>query len=245
MKDGRGVSGVNGPEAAPSARLISVNVSVPKEVEHKGRVVSTGIFKEPVAGRVRLRLLNLDGDRQADLRVHGGFDKAVYAYPVEHYEDWRRFLGRDGFGFGQFGENFTVEGLLEDEVYVGDVFRVGGATLQVSQPRSPCFKLGIKMGSQRFLKPFLASGRVGFYLRVLEEGGVEAHDVIERVRTDPARLSVREVSRLMYLDRDDLGGARRAAGVAALAVGWRREFAERLAGAYGGTEAAEGTTREG
>jgi MOSC domain-containing protein YiiM len=173
----------------------------------------------------------VEGDRQADLRVHGGVDKAVYAYPFEHYEHWKRELGREDLGFGQFGENFTVEGLLEDAVYIGDVFRVGSTVMQVSQPRTPCFKLGIKMGTQRFLKPFLASGRVGFYLRVLEEGEVGAGDSIERVRTDPARLSVREVSRLMYLDREDLDGARRAAAVEALAAGWRRSFEERLAAA--------------
>jgi MOSC domain-containing protein YiiM len=215
----------------PDLKLLSVNVSLPKIAVHDGGVVLTGIFKEPVAGRVRVSTLNVEGDRQADLRVHGGVDKAVYAYPFEHYEHWKRELGREDLGFGQFGENFTVEGLLEDAVYIGDVFRVGSTVMQVSQPRTPCFKLGIKMGTQRFLKPFLASGRVGFYLRVLEEGEVGAGDSIERVRTDPARLSAREVSRLMYLDREDLDGARRAAAVEALAAGWRRSFEERLAAA--------------
>ncbi len=210
-------------------KLLSVNVSLPKLVVHDGGMVLTAIFKEPVAGRVRLSRLNLEGDRQADLRVHGGEHKAVYAYPFEHYDHWQRELGREDFGFGQFGENLTVQGLLENAVHVGDVFRVGSALVQVSQPRTPCFKLGIKIGSQRFLKPFLISGRVGFYLRVLEEGEVRAGDAIEEVRRDPARLSVREVSRLMYLDRRDLDGARHAARVEALAPSWRSSFEERLA----------------
>jgi MOSC domain-containing protein YiiM len=191
-------------------------------------MVMTGIFKEPVAGRVRLTTLNLEGDRQADLRVHGGVHKAVYAYPFEHYDHWRRELGRDDLGYGQFGENLTVQGLLEDDVHVGDVFRVGTALLQVSQPRTPCFKLGIKMGTQSFLKPFLRSGRIGFYLRVLEEGEVGEGDAIARIRSDPDRLSIREVSRIMYLAPDDVDGARRALRVQALSPTWRDSFAKRL-----------------
>jgi MOSC domain-containing protein YiiM len=221
-------------ENARPVKLVSVNVSLPKLVVHDGGLVSTGIFKEPAAGRVRMRTLNLDGDRQADLRVHGGPHKAVYAYPVEHYDHWRGELGRDDLRDGQFGENLTVQGLLEDEVYVGDVLRVGRAVVQVSQPRTPCFKLGIRMGTQTFLKPFLRSGRVGFYLRVLEEGDVGAGDAIERVHPDPERLSIREVSRIMYLDPDDLEGARRALRVAALSPTWRDSFAERLAAAREG-----------
>jgi MOSC domain-containing protein YiiM len=215
-------------------KLLSVNVSLPKLVAHDGGMVLTGIFKEPVAGRVRMRTLNLDGDRQADLRVHGGVHKAVYAYPFEHYDHWRRELRRDDLRHGQFGENLTVEGLLEDEVHVGDVLRVGNAVVQVSQPRTPCFKLGIKMGTQRFLKPFLRSGRIGFYLRVLEEGDVGEGDAIERVRSDPERLSIREVSRILYLDPEDLDGARRALRVEALSPTWRNSFAERLARARQG-----------
>ncbi len=212
-------------------KLVSVNVSLPKLVVHDGGMVLTGIFKEPVSGRVRVTTLKLEGDGQADLDVHGGAHKAVYAYPCEHYDHWRRELGRNDFGFGQFGENLTVEGLLEDVVHIGDVFRVGSALLQVSQPRTPCFKLGIKMGTQSFLKPFLWSGRIGFYCRVLEEGEVGAGDPIHAVRTDPARLSVREVSRLMYLDKSDLEGARRAAAVEALTPAWRQSFEERVNGA--------------
>ncbi|MGH7563069.1 MAG: MOSC domain-containing protein, partial [Gemmatimonadota bacterium] len=146
----------------PTRQLLSVNVSLPRPVEHEHETVWTGIFKEPIAGRVALRRLNLDGDRQADLSVHGGVDKAVYAYPVEHYDHWRRELGRD-LPFGQFGENFTVSGMLEASTSIGDVYLIGTAVVQVTQPRTPCFKLGIRMGDRRFLRPFLASGRTGFY----------------------------------------------------------------------------------
>ena len=179
-------------------KLISVNVSRPKEIAARGRTVTTGIFKEAVAGRVRLGRLNLEGDGQADLRVHGGPNKAVYAYPSEHYDYWKRELGRSNLVFGQFGENLTVEGMLESEVHLGDVFKVGSAVVQVSQPRSPCYKLGIRMGSSGFPKLFLASGRPGFYLRVLEEGEVGAGDPIELAHADPDRLSVLEASRLSF-----------------------------------------------
>jgi MOSC domain-containing protein YiiM len=209
-------------------QLVSLNVSLPKPVEQDGEIVWTGIFKEPVSGRVLLRRLNLDGDRQADLSVHGGIDKAVYAYPAEHYEHWNRVLGRD-LPFGQFGENFTVTGMLEADTSIGDVYRVGTAVVQVTQPRTPCFKLGIRMGDRRFLKPFLASGRTGFYLRVVEEGEVGAGDVIELVRADPAGVTVAEILRLGYEDTDDLEGARRAAAVEALSQGWREWFTTRAA----------------
>ena len=210
-------------------KLLSVNVSPPAEVVHGGKTVTTGIFKEPVDGRVMLRMLNLDGDGQADLIGHGGIYKAAYAYSVENYDYWKRELGRTDFTFGQFGENFTVEGMLEDEIHVGDVFRVGGALVEVTQPRVPCYKLGIKMGLRGFEKTFLASGRVGFYLRVLEEGEVGAGDVLDRVRTDPERMTVREICRLLYFDPENLGGARKALRIRALSPGWRQSFEERLA----------------
>lgn len=217
-------------------RLLSVNVSLPREVAHGRRTVETGIFKEPVSGRVMLRKTNLDGDGQADLVNHGGVHRAAYAYPIENYEYWRRELGRAGFGFGQFGENFTVEGMVEDDVSVGDIFRVGAATVEVSQPRPPCFKLGIKMGLPKFPKLFLASGRVGFYLRVLEEGEVGAGDVFEPVERDPGGMTVREISDLLFFGPDNLRGAERALLVGALSPGWRDSFRERLAKAAGGNE---------
>jgi len=209
-------------------KLLSVSVSHPREVAHGRKTVRTGIFKEPVAGRVVMRKLNLEGDGQADLVNHGGLHRAVYVYTVENYDYWGRELGRDDLSFGQFGENFTVEGMTEDDVHIGDVFRVGDALVEVSQPRPPCFKLGIKMAMPRFPKLFLASGRVGFYLRVLEEGEVGEGDEIERVRRDPERLTVRETSHLLFFEGENLKGARRALRVPALSPGWRESFEERL-----------------
>src|SRR4051812_1109701 len=207
-------------------KLLSVNVSRPREVAHGSETVSTGIFKEPVEGRVMLGTLNLDGDGQADLVGHGGVYKAAYAYSIENYDHWRRELGRADLTFGQFGENFTVEGMVEDDVHIGDVFRVGDALVEVTQPRPPCFKLGIKMGMAGFPKLFLASGRVGFYLRVLEEGEVGPGDVFERVEGDPEQVSVREMSRLLFFEPENLEGAKRALRVAALSPGWRYSFEE-------------------
>jgi MOSC domain-containing protein YiiM len=178
-------------------RVLSVNVALPRSVEHRGRTVRTAIFKEPVLFRVPVRRTNLDGDRQADLRVHGGPDKAVYAYDLSGYKHWRKALSRE-LPFGQFGENLTVEGMPETEVRIDDVYRVGTALLQVSQPRSPCYKLALKMEDPQFLRPFLASGRTGFYLRVLEEGEVGAGDSIELVSRDPEAVSVERMTRLNY-----------------------------------------------
>jgi MOSC domain-containing protein YiiM len=209
-------------------KLLSVNVSQPTEIAHGRGTVSTGIFKKPVAGRIMLRALNLDGDGQADLANHGGIHRAAYAYSIENYDYWRRELGRADLGFGQFGENFTVRGMVEDDVHIGDVFRVGDALVEVTQPRPPCFKLGIKMGMARFPKLFLASGRVGFYLRVLDEGEVGAGDVFERVESDPERVTVREMSHLLFFDPENLEGAERALRIRALSPGWRGSFEERL-----------------
>lgn len=171
-------------------RLLSVNVAAPRMLTYRGRRIPTGIFKQPVARRVLLRALSLEGDVQADRRYHGGAEKAVYLYPGEHYEHWRSALGRPDLSFGFVGENFTTEGLLEEAVRLGDIFRIGRALVQVTAPRSPCFKLGLKVGSASFVRTFLESGRLGFYLRVLEEGDVGAGDAIERVAGDPAALSI-------------------------------------------------------
>ena len=207
--------------------LVSVNVSLPKLVELRGQAVSTSIFKEPVAGRVLVRRLSLAGDWQADLRSHGGLNKAVYAYPLEHYARWSRELGRDDLRPGQFGENLTVEGLTEDTARLGDVLRVGGALLQVTQPRYPCFKLGIKMGDPLFPRRFLASGRTGFYLRVLQEGEVGAGDPVELVERSDG-LTVRELWQLVLVDKGDVEGARRALRCPTLAREWREPLEERL-----------------
>lgn len=209
-------------------RLLSVNVSLPKEVPYQGKTVSTGIFKEPVGRRVMLRRLNLEGDGQADRNVHGGINKAVYAYPFEHYEYWSRELGRTDFTFGQFGENFTVSGMLEDAVRIGDVFRIGSALVEVTQPRAPCFKLGIRMGMESFPKSFMSSGRTGFYMKVLEEGEVGAGDNFERVAGEENTLSVRDVWHLAVQDRQNLEGARKALRLSSLAPEWRGRLEKRF-----------------
>ena len=209
-------------------KLISVSVSMGKEVPYMGKTVKTGVFKEPVSGRVMLRSLNLDGDRQIDLKGHGGPFKAVCVYTIENYEHWKRELGRDDLKFPQFGENFTVEGMREDEIHVGDVMRVGDALVEVTQPRVPCYRLGIKMGDPHFPKRFLQSCLVGFYLRVLEEGLVGAGDGIELVKKDPEEMSVWKVCHLYYFDRDNLEDCKRALRIKALSPGWREGFENRL-----------------
>jgi len=174
-------------------KVLSVNISGSKPLTYRGETVMTGIFKMPVNGRVRVHRLGLEGDVQVDRRVHGGVDKAVYIYPHEHYTHWEKFPSREQFAFGQFGENLTTLGLLEDDVRVGDQVRIGSVLLQVTQPREPCFKLMTKMNDFTFAKPFLTSGRTGFYLRVLEEGELGADDAIKYVATDPAAPTIREV----------------------------------------------------
>jgi len=207
--------------------VLSVNVGLPREVIWRGKPVMTGIYKRPVAGRVAVRALNLDGDRQADLRVHGGPDKAVYAYPSEFYELWSRERPELEFGPGTFGENLTTEGLLDEDVSVGDRFQVGTAELVVTQPRLPCFKLGIKMGRDEFVIEFLERGLLGFYLAVARAGEVEAGDRIVELGRDPRGFRVTEVSRLYARDRDDVAGLRRAADLDALPESWREYFRKR------------------
>jgi len=208
--------------------LISINVGLPREIIHGGQVITTGIFKLPVSGPVWLGRLNLAGDGQADLRVHGGADKAVYLYPFEHYAYWAGELGRHDFSHGQFGENFTTRGLLEDEVSIGDEFQIGVARVQVTQPRSPCFKLGIRMGDENFPMRFSTANRTGFYLRVLEQGMVMAGDAIDLIERAAGSMSVRDVFRLRHA-----GGTRaeyeRAARLPGLASSWRVAFEKRLA----------------
>ena len=220
-------------------KLVSVNVSLPREITHKGKTVQTGIFKEAVDRRVRVGTLNIDGDGQADLIGHGGPFRAVLVYSLENYAYWEHELGQSGFEFGHFGENFTVDGMLEEDVHVGDVFRIGTAMFQVTQPRVPCYKLAIKVGIENFYSRILESGRPGFYFRVLEEGEVGAGDAIERVRLDPVELTVRRVSNLLYFDKDDLEGARTALRIEALSPGWRQSFEKRLANAQRATKSKE------
>jgi MOSC domain-containing protein YiiM len=209
-------------------RVVSVNVGKPRQIDWRGRDVTTGIFKSPVEGRVALRRHNLDGDAQADLSVHGGPDKAVYAYPVENYDYWRDQLPGRELPPGVFGENLTVEGLTEDSVHIGDEFRVGTARVVVTQPRMPCYKLGLRFDDPGMVKRFLAGRRPGFYLGVVEEGEVGAGDPIERVREDENRVAVTEMLRLIVADRADADALRRVLRVPALAAVWRQEFQERL-----------------
>lgn len=209
-------------------KLISVNVGLPREIVYKGRSITTGIFKAPVAGRILARRLNLDGDRQADLSVHGGAEKAVYAYPSEHYAYWRDELPDMTFGWGQFGENFTTEGLFEEGVHLGDRFRVGGAVLQVTQPRMPCYKLAARFQRDDILKRFLKSLRTGFYFSVVEEGKVGSGDAIELVSRDRAQVSVMDITKLYIGKGKDQALLRRAVQVEALPAGWRDYFLGQL-----------------
>jgi ferredoxin-NADP reductase/MOSC domain-containing protein YiiM len=202
-------------------KLLSVNVSLPKQVPYNGTIITTGIFKEPVNGRVTVNALNIEGDGQADRKVHGGRDMAVYAYPFEHYKFWEETLGRS-FPFGQFGENLTVEGLSEETVRVGDLFRVGGVLLQVTQPRVPCYKLALRMGEGAdFPKRFQDSGRLGFYLRVIEEGEIGAGDVIEPVDTDGRSVTIAEFIRTYLHETHDPGSLRRVLASRDLGDAWR------------------------
>ena len=212
-------------------KLVSVNVSMPKTVDHLGRRVSTGIYNEPLDGRVMVRKLNVEGDSQADLTVHGGVYKAVYVYDLKNTRYWRQELGRDDLGYGHFGENFTVEGMPDDRIHIGDVFRIGGALLEVTQPRLPCFKLEMKMNLPGFSRQFITSGRLGFYFRVLEEGEVGAGDSIERVQVGPEKITVWELAQLYYFDYDNREKIRRLLSIPALPPDWSRAFEEILASA--------------
>jgi MOSC domain-containing protein YiiM len=212
-------------------KIISLNVGLPRDVLWHGRTVTTGIFKEPVAGSAALRKLNLDGDRQADLTVHGGEYKAVYCYPVEHYSYWKEELPARELPMGMFGENFTTEGVLEQDVHLGDRLAVGSAEVVVTQPRLPCYKLGVRFGSDDMVKRFLASGRSGFYVAVTREGKVGAGDEITVLSRDANAVPVPEITRLYVTKRwgtEELVSLRRALQVAVLPEDWKEYFRERM-----------------
>jgi MOSC domain-containing protein YiiM len=209
-------------------KIISVNVGLPRLVLRNEEPVSTGIFKEPVDGRVRVKTLNLDGDRQADLSVHGGPQKAVYLYPSEHYEFWKHELPDMSLPWGMFGENLTTTGLFETDVHIGDRFRVGSAELMVTQPRMPCYKLGIRFGRADIIKRFLVSERTGFYFSVLKEGELGAGDEVEQLERNVSGVRVVDITRLYSTEKENVELMRRAIDTEALPDSWREYFLKRI-----------------
>jgi len=208
-------------------KIVSLNVGLPRLVLRGDEPVSTGIFKEPVAGRVILRTLNLDGDRQADLSVHGGPEKAVYVYPSEHYEFWQHELPGMDLPWGMFGENFTTAGLFENETRIGDRFGIGSAEVMVTQPRMPCYKLGIRFGRTDIIKRFLVSERTGFYLSVSKEGEVAAGDEFSLIERNSSGVRVVDVTRLYSSDKENVDLLTRAIATQALPENWRSYFQHR------------------
>jgi MOSC domain-containing protein YiiM len=208
--------------------LISVNVGLPRTVQWRNQPVTTGIFKSPVEGPVALRRHNLDGDEQADLSVHGGPTKAVYVYSTQHYDYWRNELPDVELDWGHFGENLSVEGMDEASIHIGDEFSVGTARLVVTEPRMPCFKLGVRFGRADMPKRFLQSGRSGFYFGVVQEGEVEAGDTLERLSTHPDGLTVADVTSLYSTDRENVALLKKAIAVTALPESWTGFFEHQL-----------------
>ena len=211
-------------------KVLSVNVGLPRNVLFNGQIITTAIFKDPVNGPIILRKLNLDGDKQADLTVHGGIDKAVYSYPEEHYYYWRKQFPNMDLGWGMFGENFTTEGLLEDAVNVGDQFQIGSAKLVATQPRMPCYKLGVRFGRMDVIRKFMTSGRPGIYFKVLTEGEIKTGDKIKLIKRDKNNVTVKDIVTL-YITRnntDNIETMRRATKIRDLPEGWRSEFQQKI-----------------
>jgi MOSC domain-containing protein YiiM len=209
-------------------KLISLNVARPRLVVYHGATINTGIFKHPVSGPVQLRTLNLDGDRQADLSVHGGPNKAVYAYPSEHYDYWRQELPGMELPCGMFGENFTTSGILENELHIGDRLQIGTAVMMVRQPRMPCYKLAAKFQLDDMIERFLLSGRSGFYFSVEQEGEVVAGDSFKFLSRDSDGITIAEMNRLFVRDKYDRDLLQKALNTEALPEDWREYFAPRL-----------------
>ena len=209
-------------------RIISVNVGLPREVVWKGMTVQTGIFKDPVDKPVTISKLNLAGDQQADLTVHGGAEKAVYAYPAEHYEYWRKNLPEVPFSWGKFGENLTTEGLWEDKLCIGDLVRVGSAVLRVTQPRMPCYKLQLRFNRGDMIKRFLVSGRSGFYFSVVNPGDVGAGSKAEILHRDPHSVTVAHIVSLYLDQRRDPQLLQRALNVTSLPENWKIQLVLRV-----------------
>ena len=202
-------------------RLLSVNVGLPRDVAWRDKTVHTGVWKAPVQGPRMVRRLNIDGDGQGDLAGHGGEHRAVLVYQIDSYRYWQSQLDRNDFAYGQFGENFTVDGLSDQEVCIGDRYRIGGALFEVTQPRVTCYRVGIRMNEPRMAALLVAHGRPGFYLRVLEEGEVEAGDEIVQVAAGPERMSVAEIDALLYMPGHPRDQLERALRIPALSAGWR------------------------
>jgi MOSC domain-containing protein YiiM len=209
-------------------KVVAISVGRPRPVQWRGRSVQTSIFKTPVSRRVKVASSNIEGDQQSDLSVHGGPEKAVYAYPAEHYDYWRRELPDAELAWGAFGENFTTEGLLEDDVWIGDRYRVGTAELVVTQPRMPCYKLAIRFGQVEMVKRFLRSRRSGFYLGVVREGDVGAGDAIELLERNERRLTVADVVTLYAADSGNQPLLESASDHPKLPAAWREYFRRRL-----------------
>src|SRR4051794_35433697 len=224
------------------ATLVSVNVGMPKDVPWQGKTVFTGVFKDPVTGPCRVGRLNVEGDGQGDLAGHGGEQRAVFVYQLDSYRHWERELGRSDFVPGQFGENFTIEGLADDEVCIGDRFQIGSARFEVTQPRVTCYRVGLRMNDPRIPALLVSHRRPGFYLRVLEEGEVQAGDAIHKLADGPEQMTVAEVDGLLYLPGHARQGLLRALRIPALSAGWQASFKALLEGEPGSGNAGLAVT---
>jgi len=210
-------------------KLISVNVGLPVKVKFGNEIVTTGIFKNPVDKRINLKKLNLEGDRQADLTVHGGLDKAVYSYPYEYYDFWRKEFPDISFNWGMFGENLTTEGLFESQVNVGDRFQIGSAQLVATQPRMPCYKLGVKFGRMDIIKKFLKSEKSGIYFKVIKEGGIVINDTIKLIKKDNNNITIKNIVELITKeDKENTTLLEKTVKVRDLPQGWKNYFLEKL-----------------
>jgi ferredoxin-NADP reductase/MOSC domain-containing protein YiiM len=230
---------IAGPAAAANAAernapvpvpvLVSVNVGMPKDVPWQGKTVHTGVWKYPVAGPVMVRRLNIDGDGQGDLAGHGGEQRAVLVYQIDSYRHWQQHLGRDGFGYGEFGENLTVDGMADDEVCIGDRYRIGEAEFEVTQPRVTCYRVGLRLGEPELPALLVSHRRPGFYMRIITEGHLQAGDAIVKTKTGPGALSVADTDALLYLPGRDMGKLRAALQIPALSPGWQGSFRDLVA----------------
>ena len=210
-------------------KLVSVNVGLPRKIKFGNDIVTTGIFKNPIHKRVLIKKLNLEGDKQADLTVHGGSDKAVYSYPYEYYDFWKQGFPDVSFNWGMFGENLTTEGLFESQVNVGDIFQIGTSKLVATQPRMPCYKLGIKFGRMDIIKKFLESEKSGIYFKVIKEGEIGVDDNIRLIKKDNNNVTIKNIVELIKKDdKDSMILMEKAIKVSDLPTGWKHYFLEKL-----------------